>query len=257
MLYATIMMTEVAVPKDYAGPYRPYSADFDGYDSVLNGLDEAAYGRMSLEDPILKRAYRAVFGSSINGVFNNLPPEVSAALVDLRKRGDTVTPMLLQLMERNQETGLESSILVSIAAVGTIQLDPYLDYARNLLRNRTQTMSGAAAECASNLLAEHGTKEDAKLMKWVMETHPWEADGITRKLDELNRRLNLPKQEPRPPLRGTPATSDFPNVESRSVKHQIAPVSEKKKEEVTHWIVWPLAILVAVGLLRLVLKKRK
>ena len=257
LLNAATVLASVAGAVDHAGPYRPYSAEFDGSDSVLHGLDEAAYGRMSLEDPVLKRAYRAVFGSSIGGGFYNLPPEVSAALADLRKRGDTVTPMLLQLMDKNKETGFESSVLASVAAVGSIQLDPYLDYARNLLRERTHSMSANLAGCASILLASHGTKEDAKLLKWVMETRPWLAASVKQQLDELNRRLNFQKQETRPPLKDRPAANEPPKIDFRNVGQKTPTVIAEKGQESTRWVAWFLAILVAGGLFRLLFKKRK
>ena len=257
LLHALAMTTGIVVAVDYAGPYRPYSAELKADEDQLKGFNESEYARMSLEDPQLKLAYAAVFGSSINGGFYNLPPEVFAALADLRKRGDTVTPMLLQLMGENQETGFELHVLASIPAVGTIKIDPYLDYARHVLRERTQTMSAMLAGCASNLLAEHGTKEDAELMRWVMEQRPWLADSVTRKLDELNRRLNLPKQEVRAPLKGRPIAAVQSQEDSRSVGQKAPATSSNKEQEVTRWIVWPLAILVAGGLVRMLLKNRK
>ena len=33
-------------------------------------------------------------------------------------------------------------------------------------------LNAALAGCASILIAAHGTKEDAELLKWVMETRP-------------------------------------------------------------------------------------
>ena len=241
---------------DYAGSYRPYSMELKRDRIELEGLDEGDYARMSLDDIRLENAYISVFQSSMSNQFDNLEPEIVAALADLRKRGDGVTPMLLKLMDENQETGFESAILIYVPAVGTINIDPYLDYARKVLRERTQTMSAVLAGCASNLLAQHGTKNDAELMKWVMETRPWLADSVTRNLDELNLRLNLPKQEPRPSLRGTAESSDLSNGNSRTVKHKILPATNNKEHDSTPWIAWPLAILVAGGLLRLVLKKR-
>jgi len=228
-----------------------------GYASSLHGLDEAAYGRMSLEDPVLQLAYQTVFGSSISGGFYGLPPAVSAALADLRKRGDTVTPMLLQLMERNHETGFESSVLASIAAVGTINVEPYLEYARRLLRERTDTMNGALVGCAAQLLASHGTKEDGDLMIWVMETRPYVADAVTRKLDALNRRLGLPKQVPRPNLKDSAPTSAPSEANSRRDLRRPSVPSEEKSAPISPWFKRALIVVILAGLLWFVIKSRK
>jgi len=244
--------------KDHAGPYRPYSPELQGrWPKDLVGLDEAAFAQMSLDDVILKRAYLSVFLSGVGGKFQGLEPEISAALADMRRRGDTVTPMLLKLMDENQETRLEASVLVKIPEVGSIQLGPYLDYARRVLRERTHTMSGSLAGCAATLLAAHGTKEDAELLKWVMQTRPYVADAVTRELDELNRRLGLPKTSPRRTPKDHATTGGATSGNPQGTEGKPSGLVGVVQQAATHWLFWVLPVLGAAGLLWLVLRKRK
>ncbi len=241
--------------RDYPGPCRPYSADLQVNKIELDGLNETSYAEMSFDDIRLKNAYVSVFTSSLGGGFGNLRPEIVAALIDMRKRGDSVTPLLLKLMDENQETGFELSVLAAIPAVGTIKLEPYLDYARKVLRERTHSMSAGLAGCAAGLLERHGTKEDAELMKWVMETRPWVFDSVTRKLDELNRRLSLPPQESRPSKSIKSLSEDPAHGSFRHVKQKNPTTTVGKDQKSIRWIAWTLVILVAGGLGMLVIRK--
>ena len=244
--------------EDYPAPYRSYSAELTRDKlNEFDGWDEAAFARLSIEDPVLKRAYHTVFGSVVNDYMRFDEPELNAALADMRRRGDTLTPMFLKLMDENQETGFESLVLVHISNIGTINVAPYLEYARRVLRERTQTMNAGLAGCAADLLAKHGTKEDGELMKWVMETRPYVADSVTRKLDALNRRLGLPKQGTRPPQREVPSADGTSGGDSRrQVKRPPVPIQEKSPSG-TSWLVWTFLGLVVSGLLVFVLRNRK
>jgi hypothetical protein len=138
-----------------------------------------------------------------------------------------------------------------------IDLEPYLHYARKLLRERTQSMSAGVAGAASILLASEGNKEDAALMKWAMESRPWLADSVTRELDSLNRRLGLPKQESRPSLKDRPPTSQEPSSKFQSVDQNAPALADKENPETIRWIGLSLALLVTGGLFGLMFKKRK
>jgi hypothetical protein len=242
--------------RDYPAPYRPYSDDLQRNKIDLDGLNEASYAKMSFDDIRLKNAYVSIFTSSLGG-FGNLRPEIVAALIDMRKRGDSVTPLLLKLMDENQETGFELSVLVAVPAVGTINLEPYLDYARKVLRERTQFMSAGLAGGAANLLAEHGTKEDAELMEWVMGQRPWLADSVTRKLDELNRRLGLPQRGMRPPLRDATLRDGTAELAARRTPQRPPPAYDGKTPAATPWLVYGLMIFVSISLVWLIAKRWK
>jgi hypothetical protein len=237
------------------GPYRPYSDELESSNIELKGLDEHAYSQMSLDDIRLKTAYVEVFLSTF-GDFFPLKPELNAALTDMRKRGDSITPLLLKLMDENQETGFEFSLLLDIPRVETIKLEPYLDYARNVLRERTHTMSAGLAGSAAQLLAHHGTKEDAELLKWVMETRFYVKDSITRKLDELNRRLGLPKQSTGVSLSNNQIETQSLEAKEQTNAQQPSPNVEKVSRSLS-WVAWILLSIVILSLLWLVSANRK
>ena len=254
-LLAGVPATEKA--KDYGLPYRPLADELCGGDrNELKGMDEPEFARLTLDDPLLKRAYLSVFMSPVGPNLDYHKNEPNPALADLRRRGDSVTPMLLKLMNENQETGLETCILVRIPSAGTIKLEPYLDYARKLLRERTQTMSASLAESAAMLLAAHGTEEDAELLEWVMETRPYVADSVTRELDELNRRLGLPKTSPRRAPKGQITTGGATSGNPQGPAGKPSGPTGAAQPFATWWLVWVVVLFGAVGLLWLMLKKR-
>ena len=241
---------------DHAAPYLPYSDDLQLGKVDLRGLDEDSYAKMSFDDIRLKNAYISILSCTLGG-FNNLEPEILAALNDMLKRGDSVTPLLLKLMNENQETGFELSVFITIPQIGTIKLEPYLEYARHVLRDRTSTMSAGLAGSAASLLATHGTKEDAELLKRVMETRPFVAYSISRKLDALNSRLNLPKFDSSHLIPN--ATYKDGKVEwSLPSKPKVLTVPNKVKQPTSPpWITWVLLAFAAIGLFWYVLKSRK
>ena len=243
--------------KNYAGPYRPYSPELIEVSNELKGMDEAAFAKLSIDDPLLKRAYHDVFNTAVAGNLNMTLPELKAALSDMRRRGDTITPMLLKLMNENQETGLEVCVLVGISNVGTLNTEPYLEYARNILSKRTHTMSASLAGAASVLLSLEGTKEDAMLMDWVMEQRPWLAASVKLGFDELNRRLGLPKRESRLPLKERRSTSESPNGTSGGMEHKTPAVTAANELKAPPWVAWALTILIAGGLIWQVFNQRK
>lgn len=252
LLFFIVMLTGQAKAKDYGGPYRPYSSELEnGGGRIFLGWDEAAFAKLSIENVQLKQAYAKVFGSADGVDLYSVLPELQDALADMRRRGDTVTPMLLKLMSENQETGFESNVLVNIASVGTISLEPYLEYARRVLRERTTTMSAGLAGCAASLLRTHGTKEDAELLRWVIEMRPFLADSVIRELDGLNRRLGLPQQNTRPMLRDSYSVPGaFEEGSQRDSKKVSIPNEEKPLHAPTRllWVLLPLGLLVLLWL---------
>ncbi len=244
--------------KNHPGQYRPYSPELgNGLLYELKGMDEAAFARMPLDDALLKRAYWHAFLSLLSAGIQPPDPEARAALADLRRRGESVTPMLLKMMADNQETDFEGAVLYTIPEVGSIPLEPYLEYARKVLRDRTQTMNGSLAGYAAKLLATHGTKEDAELLKWVMETRPYVAPPVTMHLDELNRRLGLPKTNPpRTPNRQA-TTGDATSGNPQGTASKPTSLTDTEQPVKTRWLVWVLLILAATGLLWVVIKKKK
>lgn len=175
--------------KDHPGSYREWSQDFLRFEpEQLKGLTAMNLARMPFDDRLLRYAYISVFLRNIREP-DTLDVEENLVLEDMRKRGDSITPLLLELAGQNQETMFESALLDKIAEVGTVDLYPYLQYARILLRERTQTMNSSLAQCASMLLANHGTKQDLALLEQVIEKRSYTAPGVKKSLRVLEKRL--------------------------------------------------------------------
>jgi hypothetical protein len=162
--------------------------------------------------------------------------------------------MLLKLAMENQETRYECALLYSIDEVGTINLDPYLEYSRNLLRERTQTMSASLAEWASRLLSRHGSKEDVELLARVIEERPFVARGVSQSLKELKRRLDSPKQVSRPMLKDSPPTSEAATDYAADSARRPSTAKGVEETQSKPWIIWISFIIVAGAMLWIVLR---
>lgn len=203
---------------DFRRPRRDMSPEMRAvadHPELLENLGAEDLAKMSLDDPLLKYSYYRVFGGSI-GDFNQMKqmaPQLKLVLVDMRRRGEAVTPMLLKLIEENQESVIESAILTHIQYLDTVRIEPFVDYARRLLRERTKTMTVQSALNASGLLARHGTKEDEALLEWVITEWPFLTSEFTKDLRNLRARLNPPQPESRPVRRERPSSE--PRNDSR------------------------------------------
>jgi hypothetical protein len=239
----------------HPGPYRPWSLEFQQVNPEhLHGITAEKLAKMSLSDPLLKYAYMIVFMSSA-GTLDNLEPEQALVLKDMRRRGDSVTPMLLKLAMENQETGYECALLDRIDEVGTINLDPYLEYSRNLLRERTQTMSASLAGCASKLLSRHGSKEDIEILERVLEERTYVASFVSISLKELKRRLDSPKQVSRPMLQDRQPTSEAVTDNTADSARRPSTAKDVEENPSKPWIAWGLLITALTGMVWILLKK--
>ena len=189
----------------------PEMDEVSNHPDLVENLRAEDLAKMTLNDPLLKWAYAEVFLRSM-GPFEQLAPPQKLALADIRRRGEAVSPMFLKLIEENRETRIESSVLGKIEHLGTVRLEPFLEYARKLLRERTRSDVVAVA---SGLLARRGTKEDIELFEWVLTQRPFAVTDLNKELRNLRARLD-PPPGPRPERREIPS-SDL-RSEARSAK---------------------------------------
>ncbi|RYD47613.1 MAG: hypothetical protein EOP85_05145 [Verrucomicrobiaceae bacterium] len=220
---------------------------------LLYNLGAGDLEKMSLDDPLLKYAYARVFMDSM-GPFEQLESPMELVLADMRRRGEAVSPMLLKLIEENRETRIESSILGKIDHLETVRLEPFLEYARKVLRERTQSDVVAVA---SGLLARRGTEEDMKLFEWVLTQQPFAITDLTGNLKILGDRLNPPKPESRPERREMPTSG--PGNDSRPTT---SPDESPEKGSITTsrakpWLIGGLILLALLGASRLLFKHRR
>lgn len=235
--------------ENQTGRNRPLSQEFRKFErDDLRGITSERLSKMSFEDPLLRYAYMDVF---LRYTIVSKTPEREENLVleDMRSRGDSITPLLLDLARENQDSLFEIALLDQIAEVGNIDLEPYLQYARTLLRERTQTMNFVLAQPASMLLANHGSKPDLHLLEQVIAERPFTALDVTESLKVFKRRLEKlerAKQTTRPLLRGDPSAKEAVSdkVAERSTKQA---VSDRNGSFPTKfWMIWaPFGMIIA------------
>jgi hypothetical protein len=151
------------------GRNRPLSHEYQQFDrNDLRGVTSERLSEISFDDPLLRNAYINIFLRNIKER-DNFEAEESVVFEDMCKRGDSITPLLLELAEENQDSIFESALLDGIAEVENIDLNPYLEYSRNLFRCRVQTMNCMLTQPAAMLLANHGSKSDLGLLEQVIK----------------------------------------------------------------------------------------
>jgi hypothetical protein len=190
----------------------------------LVGLREADFSKMSLDDPRLQSAY-------IDVVWHSIPDRVDfpnqmpindeyliSALNDMRARGDSVRPLLMELMTKNQGTRIESDILLEVSSLKEVKLEPFVDYAREVLKTRWKTMVPDTQGAVCALLIKYGNAQDIENIRDLAVKRPRFAAHIAQQL----RRAKLAAVED-PPIKGpkinvgkepevaTPAPSPDPN----------------------------------------------
>ncbi len=233
-------------------PGRPMSPEMravNPYD--VDKLKEEDLAKMSLGDPLLKYAYVEVFTRSMNHL-HQMGAQQELALADMRRRGESVSPMLLKLIEENQETRIESSVLGHIGDLGTVRLEPFLEYARKLLRERTQS---TVVAYASGLLASHGTKEDVELLEWLLKQQPFAVTDATDSLKALRERLNPPQPEIRPERRNGITHRETTPGNAANGTQGVSTPKRGGESTATRWFAWVGLVTVVVGALLILVKK--
>lgn len=226
---------------------------------LVENLRAEDLAKMTLDDPLLKWAYAEVFLRCM-GPFEQLEPPQELALADMRRRGEAVSPMLLKLISENQENRIEFSILGKIGYLDTVRIEPFLEYARRLLRERTQTMTGEAAGAAAYILARHGTKEDEALFEEVIKVRPYVKYTFTKELKVLMARLNpKPEIDPghRPERRGTPSSNAKSDAHSATGTEDHPQEAGSATSRTKPWFIGGLILVVLLGLYRLLRKGRR
>ena len=241
------------------GPRRPMSPEMDevsNHPDLVTNLKAEDLAKMTLDDPLLKWAYARVFLDSM-GPFEQLEPPLELVLADMRRRGEAVSPMLLKLISENQENNIESSILGKVGYLDTIRIAPFLEYARKLLRERTQTMTDYAAGAASYILGQHGTKEDEVLFEWVIKVRPYVAPDLTKDLKILRDRLNPHQPESRPVRRETPSSNAGSDARSAKGVESDPQDGGFTLSRTKPWLIGGLILVALLGMYRLLRKSQR
>ena len=232
--FSVCVVCNVADAEDYPLPHGPYSEEIEHFQGATKGIED--FSVLSTDDVALKVAYRRVFQCIDGDEFGSDEPETVAAFADLKRRGNAATPMLLKLMQQHQENSFESSILSGITAVDTIDPQPFVEYARAVLRERTATMNGFLAGQAARLLQKRGSSEDLKLLKWVVETRPYVAALVQPSIRALDLRLAAEKSAEGRPSKGKPSSEEGTTKGIEASPGQPAPDSKEEGTDPVKWL---------------------
>jgi len=162
--------------KDPSTPPRPIPSQYEDT-TQLEQLSEGDFARMNASDLRLKIAWIDLVRGLPGGFPQNISrtdPAVSqggyraAAFLDLQRRGNEVVPILLDLTRELEETDFESSLLGIIDTLQSVQLEPFVEYSRNLLRTRPKS---SRIVSAAGLLGRHGTEQDLLLLERAARRH--------------------------------------------------------------------------------------
>jgi hypothetical protein len=224
------------------------------------GLKEDDLRNLTLSDPKLRIAYAFLIGAARGGpkIVDERTPEMLATLNDLKRRGDSATPLMLDIMEKNHNTSLEDLIPLIISRIGTIKMEPYLQYLRQMVKTRPDEISAAANEVAGKLFLEHGTPEDAKMMQDLAKKRPFLATSLERAHDYQRRKHPDRSNATETTKSATAATLPMPQPPAPKKAAEAKPsTASEESTSSTPWFVWTVLIMAACGLLWLLVEKRK
>ena len=134
LLFALLVAARLSVlAEDQVVSYAPEEPLFVNQE-YPTGLKADDLKTLSLDDPKLRIAYAFLIRAAMGGpkIVDDRTPEMVVALNDLKRRGDNSTPLLLDIIEKNQNTRYENLIPLVVSRIGTIKMEPYLQYLRQM-----------------------------------------------------------------------------------------------------------------------------
>ena len=224
-----------------------------------SGLTENDLKDLSLTDPSLRVAYIWLMRSANpeGPIVDESQPAMVAILNDLRRRGDSATPMLLDILKKSHDSIYQDYMPGIIARVGTIKMDPYVEYLRKVIQDRPEGISPTFAGDALGIFFVYGTKEDVKMVEVLTKNGTGMAAAIKTAFEREQRRNMSPTKSANLPT--TPAL--IPDVEPEAPENapwtNPAPTKRSEGTSTTPWsVVTVVAIAAALGLLWLLSKRR-
>jgi len=260
LLCWTLQVPAQIPPEGLAHPVEPLLQEV----APLPSITAEQLGKLPLDDPLLRLAYANFMASELIMQFypprrpidyGTYPTWDVAALEDIKKRGDSVTPLLLNIAAKNPNSGFETGVLGNAPYV-IKDLNPYLEYARNVLQTRTMEMNSSVAGTVAGLLVRYGTPEDLERLRSLIKNRPYLTATIEGQLrhaavfQAANDAASEAKRTISPSL-------ELPAPKKAAVaKPAISSPSEEPTSS-TPWSIIVVLILAASGLLWLLLKGRK
>ena len=233
------------------GLHRPLPAEMVVDSRNLGGLDERAYARMSPDDPLLHLAWWHLLGGMLPHYGDEPTPR--AALADLRRRGDSATPILLKLMSDNRDSDFECCAFSAIN-LAHLNPQPFLDYAQQMLRERTLSSYSENALRAVMVLLEHGEKADRDLVEWYALARPYLGPDIRLEMWSHDQSRGI--KYPQPRVEDTPVATVVLPPPPPPHRKPLPPRNEGSKTGVVA-IIWLIVGVIALAFVWLAMKRRK
>lgn len=250
-------------------PRRDIPSAFEDI-SLLFGLKESDFAAMQPDDMRLKIAWVDLicglpFGFPANlkqdspEILNELKgpsPHRVYTYFDLKRRGNSVTPHLLQLASDMAETDFESSLIGLMPTLPGIEITPYLEYCRKLLRERPRSTQ---VVYAASLLSEHGNRDDISLIEETASIRPFYRATLQEAALLLRSRLGKKNSSGVPTVKTTGTQQDQRKDQKNQPEAKRAPttpIQSEKQASAQPWSIIVFFILAALGLLCLLLKRR-
>jgi len=253
-------ITDIALlAEDHVIGYAPSEPLFVNQD-YPTGLKEEDLRDLPLSDPKLRIAYAFLVRAARSGlkIVDESTPEMVVALSDLKRRGDSATPLLLDIMAKNHNTRYEDLIPLLVSRIGTIKMEPYLEYFRQMVKTRSEEMSASANEAAATVFLEHGTAGDAKMLEELATKRPFLAPSLERAFEF--QRWKRPDARKSADATVRPVALPIVNQQSPKKAPEFKPAPTTPDEKPTSSIPWSIIIVFVVaasGLVSLLLKNKR
>lgn len=183
-------LAAVVAPGDQASGYAPREPALSSL-QYPDWVTESLLDSLPLDDPKLRLAY-AILSLNFRGAVSERP-QIRAIRKDLQRRGDAVTPLLLDIMDKNRNTNLEH-LIPEVAHLMGFKAEPYLNYFRRMIRTRPMEVNGSAFEMVTDFFFDYGTSEDVQMMKELAARRPYLVPSLQTSYEHQSRKVPAQQQ---------------------------------------------------------------
>ncbi len=215
---------------------RPFGTDplepqFRTPETYPRDITEDQLRDLPLSDPKLRIAYAWLIKGAHGGheITDARFPALVEVLKDVKRRGNTATPLWLDIMSNNHGSHLEYMIPHVLERVETIEMEPYVDYFRKMLQTRGDTINALACSVALSIFFEYGTKEDVQMVQELAKRRPFLAPSVEEAF-ETEQRRNAPLRTKPSGLETTPAPDQSAEPQSPKLAPPTPPVPSMPTE---------------------------
>ena len=159
-------------------------------------VTEEALKNLSIEDPNLRSAYIIFFSDVRFPMFLKEPgrPELKAIYSDIVRRGNSATPLILDIMTQNQGNRFEFLVPRHLLFFPEIEKEPYLQRIRERIHSGASDFDSNTAGMFASFISRYGTPSDMTSIFDLVEKRPELGDEIERRLPQLADRIETSEE---------------------------------------------------------------